>query len=418
MNADRTYDVVVMGATGFTGRLVAEYLLEHGPQGLRWAMAGRSTSKLEQVRTELAERFSAAAQIPLITADSLDRSAMDNLALKTTTVCTTVGPYAKFGEPLVAACAANGTHYVDLTGEVQFIRRMIDGYADDAKASGARIVHCCGFDSIPSDIGVFMLGEAMVERGATLKEVRMFAGESSGKFSGGTIASLLNVLEEVEKDPSLRRVVGHPYSLNPEDERDGPDRRDQTGIVFSKDLGMWTAPFVMAAINTRVVRRTQSLRGHPYGRDFEYSEVMSTGKGAAGFMRATAITGGLGGFIAAAQVKRLRGLMAERMLPKPGEGPNEKERNEGFFVIRMLARGVTAAGDEIRLRGRIEGKKDPGYGETSKMIGESALCLALDEAVRTGPGGSWTPASAMGEPLLTRLRAAGMVFDVKEEPAR
>ena len=414
MDRDRTYDVVVMGATGFTGRLVAEYLLEHGPEGLRWAIAGRNPQKLEAIRTELAARFPAASNVPAVTADSLDPAAMNDLAKQTTTVCTTVGPYAQFGEPLVAACAAHGTHYCDLSGEVQFIRRMIDAHADAAKKSGARIVHCCGFDSIPSDIGVFMLGEAMANRGATLKQVRMFAGESKGAASGGTIASMLNVLEEVEKDRSLRKVVGHPYSLNPEDERDGPDRRDQTGIVFDKALGMWTAPFVMAAINTRVVRRTQSLRGHPYGRDFQYSEAMSTGKGQGGFMRAAAITGGLGGFMAAASVGTARRFLAKRFLPKPGEGPNREQREAGFFVIRMLAAGKTESGETIQLRGKIRGEKDPGYGETAKMIGESALCLALDEAVRSGPGGSWTPASAMGEPLLARLRGAGMTFEVTE----
>ena len=339
---------------------------------------------------------------------------MRDLARSTTVVCTTVGPYAQFGEPLVAACAAEGTHYVDLTGEVQFIRKMIDNHAEAAKKSGARIVHCCGFDSIPSDIGVFMMGEAMAERGATLKSVHNFAGESRGKFSGGTITSLLNVLEEVEKDRSLRKVVGHPYSLNPEDERDGPDGRDQTGVVFDKELGMWTAPFVMAAINTRIVRRTQSLRGHPYGRGFRYQESMSTGKGRAGFLRATAITGGLGAFMAAASVRSVRHFMAARFLPKPGEGPTRQEREDGFFVMRMLATGETEDGETIKLRGRIQGQKDPGYGETAKMIGESALCLALDEEARSGPGGSWTPASAMGGPLLKRLRDAGMGFDVKD----
>ena len=413
MSSERAYDVIVMGATGFTGRLVAEYLLEYGPEGLRWAMAGRSPAKLEEVRKELSQRFVSALEVPLVTADSMDRGSMDALAQQTTVVCTTVGPYAKYGEALVAACAEHGTHYVDLTGEVQFIRRMIDGYEERARASGARIVHCCGFDSIPSDIGVFMLGEAMAERGGTLKEVHMYAGESRGQFSGGTVASLLNVLEEAEKDPSIRKVVGHPYGLNPEDERDGPDSRDQTGVKFDKEIGMWTAPFVMAAINTRIVRRTQSLRGHPYGRDFKYREVMSTGKGTPGLMRATAITGGLGGFLAAATVGSLRNLMASRLLPKPGQGPDRKTREEGFFVIRMIGKGIGPSSDPVELQARIEGHKDPGYGETAKMIGESALCMALDESVRTGPGGSWTPASAMGRALLDRLRTAGMTFDVK-----
>ncbi|MEO1334214.1 MAG: saccharopine dehydrogenase NADP-binding domain-containing protein, partial [Myxococcota bacterium] len=382
MSTERTYDIVIMGATGFTGRLVAEYLLERGPTSLRWAMAGRNEGKLSEVRTELAKLFPQAAEIPLITADSLDPDAMRSLAVQTKVVCTTVGPYAHYGEPLVAACAAEGTNYCDLTGEVQFIRKMIDNHADAAQASGAKIVHCCGFDSIPSDIGVYMLGEAMTERGATLKNVQMFAGESRGTFSGGTVASLLNVLDEAKKDRDLRRVIGHPYGLNPEDERDGPDGKDQQGIAYSKDLGMWTAPFVMAGINTRVVRRTQSLRGHPYGRDFRYSEVMSTGKGTSGLMRATAITGGLGGFLLAASNNTARRFMNARFLPKPGEGPSREARENGFFVLRFVASGQTEAGTTIKLKGKVRGQKDPGYGETAKMIGESAMCLALDESVR------------------------------------
>ncbi len=417
MSTDRRYDIVIMGATGFTGRLVAEYFLEHGPADLRWAMAGRSQGKLETVRAELATRFPAASDVPLLVADSLDRAAMDDLAKQTTVVCTTVGPYALYGEPLVAACAAHGTHYCDLAGEVQFIRKMIDAHSDLAVQTGARIVHCCGFDSIPSDIGVFMLGQAMTEQGATLKQVRMYAGESKGQFSGGTMASLLNVLDAIKKEPALRKVIGHPYSLNPEDERTGPDGPDQRSVKFEPELDMWTAPFVMAPINTKIVRRTQSLTGHPYGRDFRYSEAMSTGKGSAGFLRATAITTGLGAFLAAIQVAPVRKLIAERWLPQPGQGPSREERENGFFVIRMLADGETSDGSTIKMRGKIEGGKDPGYGETAKMMGESALCLALDEGVRDGPGGSWTPASAMGAPLLERLRAAGMGFNAQPADA-
>lgn len=413
MRTDRPYDIVVMGATGYTGRLVAEYLLEHGPAELRWALAGRSRDKLAEVRTELATRQARAEQLPLIVADSLDRDAMTDLARQTTVVCTTVGPYLSYGEPLVAACAAEGTHYLDLTGEVLFIRRMIDAHEAAAAKSGARIVHCCGFDSIPSDLGVFMLGAAMRERGATLKQVRMFAGESRGRFSGGTAASFLTIIEQISQDPSLRKVVGHPYALNPPDDRKGPDRGDQTTVIFDRELGMWTAPFLMAPINTRVVRRTQHLRGHPYGRDFKYSEAMSTGKGFKGWMRATSLVAGLGVFLAAALNGRLRGLIADRVLPKPGQGPTRQEREEGYFVIRMLATGETSSGTQLKLRGRIRGEKDPGYGETAKMMGEAAMCLALD-GPHPGPGGILTPASAMGAPLLARLRAARMTFEVKD----
>ncbi len=409
----RTYELILFGATGFTGRLVAEYLLAHGPEDLSWALAGRSESKLQQVRDLLAQDNPRAQDLPLVVADSLDTEAMDRIAQDCKVVCTTVGPYAKYGEPLAGACARAGTHYCDLTGETHFVRRIMEAHEATAQDSGARIVHCCGFDSIPSDIGTYMMGEAMKAHGAVLKQVRTFAGESKGTASGGTVASMLGILEDVKRDPSLRKVLGHPYGLNPEGERKGPDGSDQMGVKFDKALGMWTAPFVMAAINTRVVRRSNALRNYPFTKDFEYSEVMSTGKGPSGFMRAATMTGGLAAFMGAVQVGPLKSLLQAKVLPKPGDGPSKEQREAGFFVFRLLGTGLTPDGQTVKLRGRVEGTKDPGYGETAKMLGESALCLARDE-LQVG-GGVWTPASAMGEALLTRLRSAGMVFEVKPE---
>lgn len=411
MGSARTYDLILFGATGFTGRLVAEYLLGTGT-GIKWALGGRSAGKLEEVKRALAAEHPAAAALPVVVADSLDEAAMARVAADCKVVCTTVGPYARYGEPLVAACARAGTHYCDLTGEPQFVRRMIDRYEAAAKESGARIVHCCGYDSIPSDLGSMMVAEAMVAQGAVVKEVRAFAGESKGTFSGGTVASMINILEEVRKDPSLRKVLGHPYGLNPEGQRKGPDRSDQSGIRFDDALGMWTAPFVMASINTRVVRRSHALRGFPYGQDFRYSECMSTGKGMQGWLRAAAITGGLGGFMAAMAVGPARKLLAARVLPKPGEGPSKEARESGYFAFRHLAFGERPDGTQVKLLGMVRGNKDPGYGETAKMLGESALCLAEDEARLPVQGGIWTPATAMGQVLLDRLRAAGMTFEV------
>lgn len=409
---DRTYDLVLFGATGFTGQLVAEYLLEHAPDGLRWALAGRNAEKLERVKGELAAHFPAAKDLPVEVGDSLDEAAMQRIAQSTKVVCTTVGPYAKYGLPLAGACAAAGTHYCDLTGETQFIRRVIDAHEETAQRTGARIVHCCGFDSIPSDMGTFMLGEAMKARGGTLSRVQAYFGESSGTFSGGTVASLLNVLDEVKADPKLRRVLGHPYGLNPVNDQKGPDGSDQTGVRYDNDIGMWTAPFVMASINTRIVRRSQALFGHPHGREFRYSEVMSMGKGAKGFTRAAAMTGGLGAFLAAVNVGPARRYLENNKLPKPGEGPSREQREAGFFVARFLGWGTDAQGVQVALRGRVEGRKDPGYGETAKMLAESAMCLALDEL--SSEGGVLTPSTAMGTTLLERLRAAGMVFDVAQ----
>jgi short subunit dehydrogenase-like uncharacterized protein len=412
MASARPYDLIVFGATGFTGRLVAEYLLGHAPSELRWAVAGRNPAKLETIKAELTAEYPAAASLDVLVADSMDAAAVARIAEQCKVVCTTVGPYAKYGALLVGACAVAGTHYCDLSGETHFVRQSMEANLTKAQETGACIVHCCGFDSIPSDIGTYMLGEAMAERGATLKQVRAFAGEMKGGPSGGTVASMANILDDIKKDPSLRKVVGHPYGLNPEGEREGPDKSDQMNVRFDKELGMWTAPFVMAAINTRVVRRSNALRKYPFGTDFRYSEAMSTGKGPRGMMRAAAMAGGLAGFFGAMHVGPIRGVLEDRFLPKPGEGPTKEERENGFFVFRLLATGETKAGQTIRLRGRIEGKKDPGYGETAKMLGESALCLAQDD-LPVG-GGIWTPASAMGSLLLQRLRAANMVFEVKE----
>ncbi len=409
----RELDVVLFGATGFTGALVAEYLARHhGGEGIRVALAGRDRPKLERVRAAAAEVDARAASWPLVIADSGDTAALSAMAARTEAVCSTVGPYAKYGAPLVAACVANGTDYCDLTGEVQFVRRMIDAHHEEARRTGARIVHCCGFDSIPSDLGTFMLHEAMRERhGGTLDEVRLFAGESRGGASGGTIASILNILDEARRDPSVRRIVADPYSLVPKEAR-GSDGPDQMGVRYDSDVGMWTAPFVMAAINARVVRRSNYLLGGAYGPDFRYSEVMSTGKGPKGLAFATGVATAIGGFMASAAIAPV-GKLLGRVVPQPGEGPDREARERGYFVMRLVGKGRAKDGSPVVLRGRVEGKADPGYGETAKMIGESALCLALDGARLTAEGGVRTPASTMGAAHLERLRRAGMVFSVE-----
>lgn len=409
-NRARKFDVVLLGATGFTGQLVAEYLAEHyGKRNIDIALAGRNEAKLRGVRTDLVQRFGI-PEWPILIADSFDREALESMAKDTEVVCTTVGPYSKYGADLVAACVQAGTDYCDLTGETPFIRAMMDKHHERARETGARIVHCCGFDSIPSDIGTWMMQKAMREQhDGVLHEVKFFAGESKGGFSGGTAASMMLIAESARRDPSIRKILGHPYGLNPEGERSGPDGSDQVGVRFDKDLGMWTAPFVMAAINTRIVRRSNALLGFPYGRDFRYSEVLSTGKGPKGLAMASMMTGGITAFLAAAAFDPTRKVLAKR-LPQPGQGPSKADREAGFFVSRLIGKGTAADGRAVEIRGRVEGKKDPGYGETAKMLGESALCLALDGADLDSPGGILTPASAMGDRLLARLREAGMVF--------
>ena len=410
----RSYDVVLFGATGFTGRLVAEYLLRHyGGSDLRVALAGRSREKLEAVRDELAAIDGSAKDLPILLGDSFDQDSLEAIAADASVVCTTVGPYAKFGEGLVAACARHGTDYCDLTGEVQFIRRMIDAHHEEAQRTGARIVCCCGFDSIPSDLGTWMMVEAMRERGLTPREVRSYAGETKGGFSGGTVASILNIVDEVKADRSVLRILGNPYALYPKDEPPGADGADQRGVRYDDELGMWTGPFLMAAVNTRIVRRTNALLDFSYGRDFRYSEQMSMGGGPAGLARASAVTAFASGFMAAAALPPSRYLLERLVVPPPGQGPDKEAREKGFFVFRYIAKGETPSGDIVTLRGRSEGKSDPGYGETAKMLGESAVCLALDGASLEAEGGVRTPASTMGGRLLARLRDADMVFRVE-----
>ena len=399
----RTYDVVVWGATGFTGRLVAEYLAEHygADSDLRWAIAGRNPDKLAALAATLG------VDIDCLTADSHDPASLEKLVTATRVVATTVGPYAKYGSELVAACAAHGTHYCDLAGEVPWMRAMIDAHSEAAAASGARIVHCCGFDSIPSDMGVYFAQREAVKRdGEPFAEIALLVRAMRGAASGGTVASLLGVVESATKDRATARVVVHPYSLNPDGEQSGPDGRDQTGLAYNDATGAWTAPFVMAQINTKIVRRSNALQDYAYGRDFRYSEATMTGKGPLGLAKAGMTSVGLGGFLVAASVGPLRSLMNKTFLPQPGDGPDAAAREAGFFNLLLI--GKTASGDITR--SRVTGDRDPGYGSTSKMLAESAVCLASDELTVTG--GFWTPASAMGDALLERLQSnAGLTFE-------
>ena len=401
--SDTDFDLVIFGATGFTGRLVAEYLLKKGT-ALRWALAGRSRAKLESVRAELASAHAAAKDLPLVVGDSLDPTAVDAMVRRTRVVCSTVGPYARYGGPLVAACASRGVHYCDLTGETHFIRRIIDANHAQATASGAHIVPCCGFDSIPSDLGVLMLHEHLASQGKTLAQARFRLVHMSGGASGGTIASMMGLLEDA-KDPAVRRVLGDPYGLDPKGSPRGPDGSDQRGPKHDADTGRWTAPFVMAAINTRVVRRSNALLDFAYGKDFRYDEAMETGSGAAGLARAVGMTAGIGAALALGATSPGRALLS-RFLPAPGEGPSREQRERGSFRVEI--RATSTAGDH--LVGVVAGKLDPGYGGTAVMLGESALCLAED---RLPPrGGVLTTASCMGATLVNRLRAAGMTFRV------
>ena len=405
----REFDIIVQGATGFTGTLVAEYLLrQYGADGdLRWALAGRSEDKLREVREKLG---SAASDVDLIVADSFDKIALQSLCERTHVVLTTVGPYALYGSDLVEACVNSGTHYCDLAGEVQWIRKMIDTHHDRARASGAKIVNCCGFDSVPMDIGVWFLQRAAHEKyGSYCKSISMLVKATKGAASGGTLASMMNLIKESREDRSIARTLIHPYSLNPEGEREGPDERDQQRVIYRDDAKAWTAPFVMAGVNTKVVRRSHALAGYPYGKEFRYDESVMSGRGFSGWLKATIMTLGLGALVFFASFTATRKLLQRFVLSKPGEGPDRELQQQGFFNLMQI--GVLA--DGTQLRGRITGDQDPGYGSTSKMLSECAVCLARDDL--SDVGGVLTPAAAMGEPLIDRLRKnAGLTFDLRD----
>ena len=401
----REFDVIVWGATGFTGQLVAEYLAQtYGSDGeLRWALAGRNRSKLEQVRDSL-PNMSDPSPLPLVIADSGDRQSLADMAGRTRVVCTTVGPYARYGSDLVQACIEAGTDYCDLTGEVQWMVRMIEQHQAAAEQSGARIVHTCGFDSVPSDMGTWYLQQvATRNNGRPAKQVKSRIRRMQGGASGGTIASMMVMMEEAQADPSIRDIMADPYVLYPAGTAPGQDPGDQRGAVYDKDFNSWTAPFVMAAINTRVVRRSNALLGFPWGEDFRFDESMlSKSRLVAG---AGSLAGGLG--LIALALGPTRRLLA-RVLPKPGEGPDAATREAGHYQLDFL--GIDPADRSADTAVSVTGHLDPGYGSTSRMLGEAAVCLALDTPV-TG-GGFWTPASALGESYLQRLQTrAGLDFE-------
>jgi len=382
----REFDVIVYGASGFTGRLVAEYLHQtYGARGPKWAMAGRSLSKLQEVRGALG----VAETIPLITANSDDPASLRAMAARATVVISAVGPYQLYGSDLVAACVETGTAYVDLCGEPGWMRAMIDAHDARAKESGARIVFSCGFDSIPFDLGVLTLQEAAIARfGKPAPRVKCRVRTMKGGFSGGTAASLKATLAAAARDPALVALLASPFALTPG--HHGP--RQPTGLITEYDstIAAWVAPFIMAPINTKNVHRTNFLLGGKYGTDFVYDEMIVAGLGDVGKAAAEAL----------AKINPLAGDKG----PKPGEGPSKEERDSGHYDILF----VGLMPDGARIDTVVTGDRDPGYGSTSKMLAESALCLAQDV---TGEGGVWTPGAIMGDALVKRLVAkAGMTF--------
>ncbi|SUA73750.1 Putative trans-acting enoyl reductase Rv2449c [Nocardia otitidiscaviarum] len=410
--ADREFDLVLFGATGFVGKLTAEYLTQAAPAGARIALAGRSEAKLAAVRAELG---AAAADWPLVIADSSDQASLDALAARTKVVVTTVGPYLRYGLPLVQACAENGTHYADLTGEPLFIRECIDRFGDKAAETGAKIVNSCGYDSIPSDLSVYQLyRRSVADNTGELTDTTLVAWLKGG-MSGGTVDSGRAMMEAIAADPAKASIMSHPYSLSPDKSLD-PDVGRQTDQALARassidpSLDGWVATFVMAAHNTKVVRRSNGLLGWPYGKNFRYREVMSVGSSTAAPLVAAGVAGGIVATMAAgAMLSRVavgRRLL-DRMVPKPGTGPSESARRSGWFTMRTFAHTTSGA----KYVCTFAGQGDPGYQATSVMLGQSGLALAFDTLPEIA--GILTPASAMGDALTERLRAAGMTVEVE-----
>jgi short subunit dehydrogenase-like uncharacterized protein len=392
MKPSSKFDIIVYGATGFTGQLVAEYLAAHyrGDGSLKWAMAGRSLDKLASVR----DAIGAPADTALIVADASDPASLKAMVEQAQSVISTVGPYQLYGSELVAACAASGTDYLDLCGEPVWMRQMIDAHQAAAQTSGARIVFSCGFDSLPFELGVYFCQETAKQvLGAPVNRVKGRVRAMKGTFSGGTAASIKATFAAAAKDLSLVALLKDPFVLTPGFE--GPKQPPGNKPAFDQDLDAWTAPFVMATINTRSVHRSNMLMGFPYGKDFVYDEMVLTGPGEKGeanaklVVAANAQMGGAGG-------------------PKPGEGPSKQERESGHYDLLFV--GLAADGRQIRVA--VRGDRDPGYGSTSKMIGECAVCLLRDTP--EVPGGIWTPGAAMGDRLIKRLvDNAGLRCDVE-----
>ncbi|MCA2205668.1 saccharopine dehydrogenase family protein [Nocardia rosealba] len=408
---DREFDLILFGATGFVGKLTAEYLLTAAPATAKIALAGRSRDKLAAVREDLGP---AAASWDLVVADSTDAASLAAMAERTKVVVTTVGPYLRYGLPLLGACAAAGTHYADLTGEPLFIHDAIEQFEQAAVDSGAKIVNSCGYDSIPSDLSVYEIYRASVADNTGELEDTTLVAYLKGGMSGGTIDSGRAMMEDIAADSGRAKILAHPYSLSPDRSMD-PDVGRQTDQALARadsidpSLHGWVTTFIMASHNTKVVRRSNGLLGWPYGKQFRYREVMNAGTSATAPLVAAGIAGGIvAGMTSGAVLSRVsfgRKLL-DRILPKPGTGPDEKARRSGWFTMKTFARTSSGA----KYQATFSGTGDPGYQATAVLLGQSGLCLAFDELPERA--GVLTPASAMGEALTERLRAAGMTIEV------
>lgn len=423
-NNERPYAIVLYGATSFVGQITAHYLAQflsdaksqddiERQNAVTWAIAGRDEAKLKKLQTELNAAQTdkdSNVKVDIIIANSNDDASLDEMTIQTKVIISTVGPYLKYGELLIKSCAKNGTDYVDLTGEAIFIKDMMDKYQKSAQKSGARIVNSCGFDSIPSDLGVYFTQQhAQNQFNQVCDVIHMRVKAAKGGLSGGTIASMATIFEEVGQHKERRQQLANPYLLN--DDKNVPDTRQDNVNKPEYDIEhkRWLAPFIMASINTRIVHRSNQLLGYAYGREFKYDEAMWMQDGVKGQLMSVGMSVGIVGFATAMTFKRSREFLSNHILTKSGDGPSKSDQDNGYFDLRFF--GSTANNETIATK--VTGNKDPGYGSTSQMLAQAALCLAQDIAKEEVQGGFWTPASAMGDKLLTRLENhAGLCFKV------
>ena len=397
----KQFDIIIWGASSFTGQLVTEYIFnKYGTSKIKWAIAGRNLDKLEKVRSQVADE-----NIPIFIADSFDEDSLLQLVKQTKVICSTVGPYSLYGTKLVRLCVENSINYCDITGEAQWIRTLIDNFHDEAKSKKIKIVNSCGFDSIPSDMGVYFIQNKIKKTCKNYaKSIKMRVAGIRGGISGGTYGSINNLLKEAYADKSVFKILNNPYGLNPKDKMEGMDKKDLRKIIFDKESNSWIYPFIMAGINTKIVRRSNALTNFKYGKDFRYEEAMMSGKGISGFLKAISAVFPLAmvGLNPNSFLKKI----INSFMPKPGEGPGLKKRKNGFYNLRFYI----TIDDKKKAFAKVIGDSDPGYSSTSKMLAESALCLALDELPENY--GVVTPSFSMGDKLLNRLNEnAGLKFE-------
>ena len=409
------YDLVIMGATGFTGKLVVEYLIEnYGVENeeFTWAIAGRDINKLERLRSSFKYIDSNSNKIPRLVVDSHDTNSLDKMTSISRLVISTVGPYLKFGEALVESCVKNGTHYCDLTGEVPFIRKSIDAFDIKAKKNNCRIVHSCGFDSVPSDIGVLLLQMDSLKRfDKPCDEVNLYVRSIRGGLSGGTIDSMISIFKYMGSNPGHRKLLKSPYSLNPRESlKNNTWQPILKSVKWDDDIQRWLCPFIMAGFNSRIVMRTNAITDYRYGIDFKYSEVSSHKKGLSGFLKAVVMFIGLVLIQISLKVRPLLWFLRKFFLPSPGEGPSKEIRDNGFFKLDIIG-----SMDNIKkIRFTVTGEGDPGYSATAKMITESALSILLDQDRIPKVSGVLTPAAGIGVVLAERLNDKGFNFSINE----